>query len=116
MARMTVAAWITATRDALEGHGRRPLIEFLQRQRWFGGKGRPLVDVRVLDAVPIPDGEPPRCVALLGVEYRGAERERYAMPLVVRPVKGSGDAQAIAPVPGSSAQEWVCDATTDEST
>ncbi|NJN37226.1 MAG: hypothetical protein HC794_09530 [Nitrospiraceae bacterium] len=59
---MTQAAqhrWIEQALVALNGAGRRSLIEFLQRQRWFGGKGKSLADVRVVDATPAVPGHRP---------------------------------------------------------
>lgn len=103
--------WIEQVLTSLEGQGQRPLIEFVQRQRWFGGKGRLLADVRVVDAVELLYGTGRQLLALIGVEYRGGAKERYVMPLTVRPRTGQHDAQALVELPESSTHEWVCDAT-----
>ncbi|GKS56940.1 hypothetical protein YTPLAS18_04670 [Nitrospira sp.] len=115
----TPEAWIDDVRTALESQGRRPLIEFLQRQRWFAGKGRPLVDVRVLDALDLSTDNERRCVALVGVEYRGQASERYAMPLLLCPAQGQEEALHIVPWPSTSEpshQAWLCDASRDTRT
>ena len=116
---MTEAArqgWIDQVLAALDGDGRRSLIEFLQRQRWFGGKGKPLVDVRLSDAISLSDGVGLRLLAFLLVEYRGGAMERYVMPLTVRSRTGQDDAKALVQLPESVTHEWVCDATGDAET
>jgi|CXWL01.1.fsa_nt_gi trehalose synthase-fused probable maltokinase len=109
-------AWIPQALVALEGQGRRPLIEFLQRQRWFGGKGKPLTDVHVADAFNLSHGASRRLLLLLAVEYRGGSRERYVMPVMVRAGMDQNDAGVIAELTGNSIRDWVCDATGDSDT
>jgi maltose alpha-D-glucosyltransferase / alpha-amylase len=101
---------------ALDGDGRRSLIEFLQRQRWFGGKGKPLADVRLSDAIGLSDGADSRLLAFLLLEYRGGAKERYAMPLTIRSRAGQDDDKALVQLPDSATHEWVCDATEDAQT
>jgi len=96
---------------AINGEGGRLLIAFLQNQRWFGGKGKPLAAVRLSDAIELPSASVPYLLAVLLVEYRGGSQERYMMPLSIRSKVGSVDLAAIAELPGSSGQHWVCDAT-----
>ncbi len=114
MTHATQQVWIDRVRSALQGHGRRPLIEYLQRQRWFGGKGKPLADVRLLDAIELSAGEVPRLLAILLVEYRGGAQERYMLPLSVRPKVASDDADAIIGLSEPSGSQWVCDATRED--
>lgn len=116
MAQTEQQVWIKQVLVALDGQGRRPLIEFLQRQRWFGGKGRPLNDVCATDAFNLSHGAGCRLLAVLRVEYRGGAWERYVMPLTVRTRTGQDDAGAIVELPGASAHDWVCDATGDAET
>jgi trehalose synthase-fused probable maltokinase len=108
--------WIEQVLVALGGQGQRPLIEYVQRQRWFGGKGKPLADVRVVDAVELSHGAGRRLLALMWVEYRGGAQERYVMPLTIRPRTGQDDFRALVELPESFTHEWVCDATGDEET
>ncbi len=109
-------AWIHQALVALDGQGRRPLIDFLQRQRWFGGKGKPLTDVRIADAFDLSHGAGRRLLAMASVEYRGGAKEHYAMPLMIRPRIGQDDAGAIVGLTSDSDKEWVCDATGDSDT
>jgi maltose alpha-D-glucosyltransferase/alpha-amylase len=101
---------------ALDREWRRSLIEFLQRQRWFGGKGKPLADVRLSDAIGLSDGVDSRLLAFLLVEYRGGAKERYVMPLTVKSMNGENKLKALVPLPDSASHEWVCDATGDAET
>lgn len=113
MTKIAPSGWVESVVAALDGQGRRPLIEFIQGQRWFGGKGKPLADVRVMDAVQLTHGTGRRLLALMRVEYRGGGQERYVMPLTIRQRVGPEDAQAFAELPDSSTHEWVCDGTQD---
>ncbi|MDQ7828873.1 MAG: putative maltokinase [Armatimonadota bacterium] len=54
------------------------LLPFLQRQRWFGGKGRTVAAVEVVDAVPLG---PAAVLAVVRVGYADSRSERYAAPL-----------------------------------
>ncbi|MDP3598603.1 MAG: hypothetical protein Q8S75_16580, partial [Nitrospirota bacterium] len=64
MTKIAASGWVESVVAALDGQGRRPLIEFIQGQRWFGGKGKPLADVRVVDAVQLTHGTGRRLLAL----------------------------------------------------
>lgn len=105
--------WIDRVRSSLEAQGRGPVIDYLQRQRWFRGKGRSVADVRFVDGFELSSGAVPRLLAVLLVEYRGGVQERYVTPLSIRPRADGEEAMAIAAVPGSSTSQWVCDATRD---
>lgn len=113
MAKDGQQAWIERVLAVLKGEGRRVLIEFLQRQRWFGGKGKSLADVRVSDAVGFSDGRAPWLLVFLLVEYRGGAKEHYVMPLAVKSKGGSNDPTVLVEMPESSGREWLCDATGD---
>lgn len=106
--------WIEQVRSALEAQGRGPVIEYLQRQRWFRGKGRSVADARFVDGFELSSGTIPHVLAVLLVEYRGGGQERYAAPLSVRPRREGDDAVAIAALSDSTPQLWVCDATRDD--
>ncbi len=106
--------WTDRVRSALEAQGRGPVIEYLQRQRWFRGKGRSVADVRFVDGFELSSGAVPHVLAVLLVEYRGGVQERYAAPLSVRPRVEGDDALAIIALSDSTPQLWVCDATKED--
>ena len=108
--------WIEQVLAALNTEGGRRLSAFLQRQRWFGGKGKALAAAHVVDAIALSHGTDRRLLAFVDVEYRGGHPERYAMPLVIRSVIDPGDADALVEFPPSSSREWICDATHDANT
>jgi maltose alpha-D-glucosyltransferase / alpha-amylase len=68
-----------AARTVLEGTA---LPAFLARQRWFGGKARPIARVRVFDGGPL---QPPLTpfLAVADVQFAEGGTERYALPLTV---------------------------------
>ncbi len=114
MTTISEQGWGDRARAALNGEGGRRLIDFLQSQRWFGGKGKPLAAVQLSDLFELPTASVPYVLAVLLVEYRGGTQERYIMPLSIRPKVGSTDAAAIAELSESSEHRWVCDATTTD--
>ena len=73
--------------DILTAHGlpdTAVLGDFLQRQRWFAGRGRSLSDVRVLDTAVLIEGNPSLVYLLLGASYADGGDERYQVPLAFR--------------------------------
>jgi maltose alpha-D-glucosyltransferase/alpha-amylase len=71
---------------------RQALAPFLERQRWFGGKARPLAAARFVDWTSLQRGAHPSFLTIVEAEYRDGGRERYVLPLAM----ASGhDAEAI---------------------
>ena len=62
---------------------RESLIPFLQRQRWFGGKARPIRAARFLDWGAIRSGHDPVFLTIVEVDYEDGGRERYFVPLAM---------------------------------
>jgi len=60
------------------------LGDYLQRQRWFAGRGRVLEGVRILDTAVLQEGNPALVYVLLGASYADGGEERYQCPLAVR--------------------------------
>ena len=56
-----------------------PLL--LKAQRWFGGKARELIAARIIDTVPIPDGDGATALLLIDVTYGDGARESYLLPI-----------------------------------
>jgi maltose alpha-D-glucosyltransferase/alpha-amylase len=61
---------------------RESLVTFLQRQRWFGGKARPVRAARFLDWGAMRRGADPIFATIVEVDYEDGGRERYFVPLV----------------------------------
>jgi maltokinase len=71
-------------REAGLGDPQADLLGFLRRQRWFSGRERDLQGIEIVDAGS--DGEDPLLVPLLvDAVYADGGRERYSIPLSVRP-------------------------------
>ena len=74
-------------REAMSPETRRRIAEglpeFLQRQRWFGGKARGLRSVEVEDVIGVGGVT----VLVAGVKYADGAEERYALPVI-----GAGEA------------------------
>jgi maltose alpha-D-glucosyltransferase/alpha-amylase len=62
---------------------RESLVPFLQRQRWFGAKTRPVRAARFVDWGLVRSGPHPLFVTMVEVEYQDGGRERYFIPLTV---------------------------------
>jgi maltose alpha-D-glucosyltransferase/alpha-amylase len=78
------AAWDTL----LEGNVRTLierdlLVPFLRRQRWFGGKARPLRTARFIDWGLLRRGPQPLFLTIVDVQYEDGSRETYSLPLAV---------------------------------
>ena len=59
----------------------RILPGYLTRCRWFGGKSQVIKNVRVTEAIPIPQADAQAYVVLLQVDYAAGSGETYALPL-----------------------------------
>jgi maltose alpha-D-glucosyltransferase/alpha-amylase len=65
-------------RSIVERHA---LVPFLQRQRWFGGKARPLAAARFIDWALLRNGPTPAFLTLVETEFQDGGRDRYLLPL-----------------------------------
>ncbi|MER3424027.1 MAG: hypothetical protein C4293_13160 [Nitrospiraceae bacterium] len=95
----------------------RPLADYLIRQRWFGAKGRQIVDVRLIDHAVLSGIDHPALLTLLKVEYREGSPQIYLLPLIIRPCDGMDDSidpgNTFLILQGSKAAADVRDATSD---
>jgi maltose alpha-D-glucosyltransferase/alpha-amylase len=62
---------------------RRALVPFLERQRWFGGKARPVSAARFVDWTTLRPGTQPAFLTIVEVDYRDGGREQYLLPLAM---------------------------------
>lgn len=96
------------------------LADHLVRQRWFGAKGRHIVNVSLIDHAIISNAERPALLVLLKVDYSEGDHQIYLLPLVISP--HSGAENSIDPghtfliLQGPNAASDVRDATTDPET
>lgn len=74
------------------------LPELLLRQRWFGGKARPIRGVSVTDAVPLgPKAAPLLHLLVVRVEYTDGEPEHYVLPTAFAEGEEAGRVAATSP-------------------
>ena len=102
-----------AVAAALDRFATARLAEVLSRQRWFGGKGRRIVSVSVIDAVALGARAPGAWLTLLGVAFERAPREVYSVPLVVR-AEGPAAGDVLGRLDTAGAPALVVDAFDDE--
>jgi trehalose synthase-fused probable maltokinase len=81
---------------------------FLPSQRWFGGKGRSIRAVRVVDLAWLPAVEGDEVLVCVEVDYNDAAADRYSLWLGVRDTPGEGP--AIARLDDAGDMRWVVDA------
>jgi maltose alpha-D-glucosyltransferase/alpha-amylase len=62
---------------------RQALVPYLQRQRWFGGKARPVSAARIADWATIRRGAHPAFLAIVDVQHRAGAAARYVLPLAM---------------------------------
>ena len=61
-----------------------PLLDSLPSRRWFGGKGRPLRDIQVVDSGVVEDGPPALVLALVRVRFADDLGDHlYHLPLLM---------------------------------
>jgi maltose alpha-D-glucosyltransferase/alpha-amylase len=75
--------------QALEQEG---FPDFLKRQPWYCGQGRPIEKVRLVDYLPLPGGGP-GALALLSVSEGGQPEEHYLCPVSTA---GGQEGEAVA--------------------
>jgi len=59
------------------------LVAFLQRQRWFGGKARPVRSARFVDWGLLRRTPQPLFLTIVEVEFADGGRDRYSLPLTI---------------------------------
>ncbi|NTU52374.1 MAG: maltose alpha-D-glucosyltransferase [Chlorobiaceae bacterium] len=96
------------------------LPPYYKSVRWFGGKARNIIRVRVLDTVPVA-GLENTAFAITEVYYPSGENERYQLPLTFIPLQ-NGDLEneaflhhAIARIALGDTEGYLVDASIDES-
>ena len=68
------------------------LIAFLQRQRWFGGKARPMKSARFTDWGLLRRGSQPLFLTIVELQYEDGDRDSYFLPLAITT---AGDARHV---------------------
>ena len=66
------------------------LAEYLQEQRWFGGKAREIKSATFAEVVPVNSNSTAACITQVEVEYTEEDKEVYMLPLAF----ASGDKAA----------------------
>lgn len=59
------------------------LVPFIKDKRWFGGKGKQLSRINLVDAHPLDLTKPDCYLLTIEVEYATASSERYVVPLAL---------------------------------
>ncbi|MEX0983298.1 MAG: maltose alpha-D-glucosyltransferase [Bacteroidales bacterium] len=59
------------------------LFEYIQKNRWFRGKGKKLKEVEILDAVPMPTGDQNSYILILETVYFEGKNDTYIIPLSI---------------------------------
>jgi maltose alpha-D-glucosyltransferase/alpha-amylase len=67
------------------------LPAYLKRMRWFGGKARPVLAIKIYQVIPIETEGGLARYTLLKVRYPDGPTEIYALPMVFVPDTASGD-------------------------
>lgn len=59
------------------------LAAYIRKQRWFGGKGRRVQGIDILDVLPLSQAKSAASLVLVRVDYSEGEPETYTVPLAV---------------------------------
>ncbi len=97
------------------------LLPFLERQRWFGGKGRTATRARFVEWIRLADRPDPIFFTLVSVQYEDGGSETYVLPIVARAAGGGAGADAMRLIPhavigrlSGARQGYLLDASSDE--
>src|SRR5687768_4535920 len=95
------------------------LLPFLERQRWFGGKGRAVTRARFTEWIRLADRPDPMFLTIVSVQYEDGGDESYVLPIVARPSTQGIDPMRLTPhaVIGrlsGARQGYLLDASSDE--
>jgi maltose alpha-D-glucosyltransferase/alpha-amylase len=91
------------------------LPSYFQRSRWFGGKARKIIRVRLTDTIPLPSMEQ-TALLLTEIHYPSGENDQYQLPLVFVPAErveqgnGTFDRRVIARIVLNGEDGFLCDA------
>ena len=105
VSRLPVIEIASARNEVFQGAARAALEavfpNYLRRQRWFGGKARPIQSVQIADAIPTAgsDDELDARLVLLRVSYTEGEPETYLVALAL--VTGDDAERVVGELPGS---------------
>ncbi|MGH2704632.1 MAG: maltose alpha-D-glucosyltransferase, partial [Actinomycetota bacterium] len=91
--------WHAIFRKKNKGALEEVLPAFLRQRRWFGGKGRRITGVDLIDAVEVD--EPGRSglgyFTLIQVEYSEGDPDVYCLPLACTSARRAGEMEALGP-------------------
>lgn len=89
------------------------LPSYLDRQRWYADKLRPIAAVRLIDAAQI-DRPPGRIIlCLIGLDYEAGESRRYFVPVTVHP-DPTPEHHTITRIETARQEVWIQDAIPDD--
>jgi trehalose synthase-fused probable maltokinase len=91
-------------------HGLDPgaVASWMQEQRWYGAKSRPIAALEVEESITV-SASPPVALALAQAQFATGSHELYQLPLGVVPAAQAGHRGAIAPVGHGVAVDAVAD-------
>ncbi|MDQ3068880.1 MAG: maltose alpha-D-glucosyltransferase, partial [Acidobacteriota bacterium] len=73
------------------------LLPFLERQRWFGGKGRHATSARFVEWIRVSEAPDPIFFTIVHVDYESGGSDRYVLPMTVRPAVNGSDPMRQSP-------------------
>jgi maltokinase len=59
------------------------LVQWLPEQRWFGGKGKQIAGIDLVDEAVVDEDRPSLVLAVVAVRYEDGDRDLYHLPLLV---------------------------------
>jgi maltose alpha-D-glucosyltransferase/alpha-amylase len=95
------------------------LLKYYQISRWFGGKARKIIRVRVVETIPVASMEQ-TCLLLTEVHYPSGENEQYQLPVTFVPLTSidlndeNFNKRAIARIVLHGEEGFLCDAVYEE--
>jgi maltose alpha-D-glucosyltransferase/alpha-amylase len=88
------------------------LPRYLDRQRWYADKHRPIRSLDLIDVASVERDPGAILIALIGVDYETGDRRRYFVPMTVHS-EPSPERVTIAVADRNGLQLWIQDAPSD---
>jgi maltose alpha-D-glucosyltransferase/alpha-amylase len=87
-------------RKDLRGALEKILSAYLRNRRWFGGKARRIKWVRILEAIPLPNGASHLHLLLVQIDYTEGDPEVYSLPVAF--ASGPDAERVLTETPGAA--------------
>lgn len=110
------SSWPDYLIEYMQGKGQSALADYLPRQRWFGAKGKRIVNVHLYDHALLPGSVRPTLLVIVAVQFNDGPAERYVLLLAMTSPLDPNQTPTpdrLFTLSDATGSMWVTDATAD---